>query len=153
MLVSESFAPWHVRFWILSHKTVWPRLSKSYTGYQSQTESSTSCYSPKSYFSGLRLAWENLWLIFQLAVIVRTEFFQLAIKACKQIFWLQDAHICYVCLTSCSACFVYFHWQVYMSIFVILIIACSLLLHFYDVVIHFAYRPTSRSKLNDEQRA
>ena len=40
-----------------------------------------------------------------------------------------------------------------MSIFVILIIACSLLLHFYDVVIHFAYRPTSRSKLNDEQRA
>jgi len=39
---SESML-WHILFWISSRMTVWLRLSKSCTGYQSQRRSSTNC--------------------------------------------------------------------------------------------------------------
>ena len=70
---------------------------------------------------------------FQLAI----KAFRLAIKARKQTFQLQNAHICYVCLTFCTVCFVYVHIFFYISISVILIVAWSVLLHFHDVVTHF----------------
>jgi len=42
---NESCTSRHVPFWILSHVTMWLRLSKSCTGYQSLRGSSTSCAS------------------------------------------------------------------------------------------------------------